>query len=111
MSHLNSEKYHTQINIEGNCNYAFIVILKDADFTKRNELEHSLRKNGIEFRRGLSGGGNQVRQPFYRSLYKQIKNDLKNTDHVHSYSWYIGNYPSLSRESIDRLLQILNTAI
>ena len=107
MSHLNSEKYHSQINIEGNCNYAFIVILKDADFTKRNELEHSLRKNGIEFRRGLSGGGNQMRQPFFKSIYSDFSN-FPNIEHIHNFSWYIGNYPGLERKKIDFLLETLN---
>jgi CDP-6-deoxy-D-xylo-4-hexulose-3-dehydrase len=111
LSKLDSSKYHTELDTEGQCNYAFIVIMKEPSMDNRDHIERTLKASGIEFRRGLSGGGNQVRQPFYRSLYKQIKNDLKNTDHVHSYSWYIGNYPSLGRESIDRLLQILNTAI
>lgn len=72
MSKLDPNKYHTDINIEGNCNYAFIVILKDNDFDKRNDLENKLRENRIEFRRGLSGGGNQMRQPFFKSLYNNF---------------------------------------
>jgi CDP-6-deoxy-D-xylo-4-hexulose-3-dehydrase len=107
MANLNSSKYHTEINIEGNCNYAFIVVLRDADFDKRNQLEDGMKNNGIEFRRGLSGGGNQMRQPFFKSIYHDFSN-FPNIEHIHNFSWYIGNYPGLEREKIDFLLQILN---
>ena len=107
MSKLDKEKYHTNINIDGNCNYAFIVILKNSDFSERNELERKLRNNGIEFRRGLSGGGNQMRQPFFKTIYNDFSN-FENIEHIHNFSWYIGNYPGLLRDKIDFLLEILN---
>lgn len=107
MANLDKEKYHTEINIEGNCNYAFIVMLKEADFTKRNVLEQKLRDTGIEFRRGLSGGGNQMRQPFFKSVYTDFS-DFPVIEHIHNFSWYIGNYPGLEREKIDFLLNVLN---
>ena len=107
ISKLNSNKYHTEIDTEGNCNYAFIVILKEANFEKRNWLENILRDNGIEFRRGLSGGGNQMRQPFFKSIYNDFS-DYPNIEHIHNFSWYIGNYPGLERNKIDHLLKVLN---
>jgi CDP-6-deoxy-D-xylo-4-hexulose-3-dehydrase len=107
ISNLNCEKYHTALDTEGNCNYAFIVILKDADFTKRNEIEKKLKNSGIEFRRGLSGGGNQMRQPFFKSTYNDFS-DFPNIEHVHNFSWYIGNYPGLEKEKIIKLLEVLN---
>jgi CDP-6-deoxy-D-xylo-4-hexulose-3-dehydrase len=107
MSKLDSEKYHTNINIEGNCNYAFIVILKESSFDKRNDLENKLKENKIEFRRGLSGGGNQMRQPFFKTIYTEFEN-FSNIEHIHNFSWYIGNYPGLEREKIDKLIEVLN---
>ena len=107
ISNLNTEKYHVALDTEGNCNYAFIVILKDADFAKRNDLEKKLRNNGIEFRRGLSGGGNQMRQPFFKSTYSDFSN-YPNIEHIHNFSWYIGNYPGLEQEKILKLLEVLN---
>ncbi len=107
MANLDKEKFYTNINTNGNCNYAFIVILKEADFNKRNELEKKLRNNGIEFRRGLSGGGNQMRQPFFKSVYNDFSN-FEVIEHIHNFSWYIGNYPGLEREKIAKLLDILN---
>jgi CDP-6-deoxy-D-xylo-4-hexulose-3-dehydrase len=107
ISNLNPDKYHIAINTEGNCNYAFIVILKDNDIDQRNELENKLKENGIEFRRGLSGGGNQMRQPFFKSVYKDFSN-YPNIEHIHNFSWYIGNYPGLEKEKIIKLLEVLN---
>ena len=107
ISKLDSSKYYTDLNIEGNCNYAFIVIMKDNDFSKRDEIENKLKSNGIEFRRGLSGGGNQMRQPFFKSIYSDFSN-YPNIEHIHNFSWYIGNYPGLEKEKIDFVLQVLN---
>jgi CDP-6-deoxy-D-xylo-4-hexulose-3-dehydrase len=107
MSKLDSKKYITDINLKGQCNYAFIVILKEPSFEKRNHLEATLKKEGIEFRRGLSGGGNQMRQPFMKQFNYNF-NNYPNIEHVHNFGWYIGNYPSLPQEKIDTLINILN---
>jgi CDP-6-deoxy-D-xylo-4-hexulose-3-dehydrase len=107
ISNLNPEKYHIALNTDGNSNYAFIVILKDSDMQKRDILEYKLRDNGIEFRRGLSGGGNQMRQPFFKSLFNDFSN-FPVIEHIHNYSWYIGNYPGLEKEKIYKLLDVLN---
>lgn len=108
IDNIDSEKYITDLDIEGQCNYAFIVILKDKSFEKRNKVEEILRLNGIEFRRGLSGGGNQMRQPYFKNENINF-DDFNNIEHVHNFSWYIGNYPSLEREKISRLIEILNS--
>jgi CDP-6-deoxy-D-xylo-4-hexulose-3-dehydrase len=105
---LDSNKYITDLEVEGQCNYAFIIILKEPSFEMRDKLESTLSQNGIEFRRGLSGGGNQLRQPYFKKHYNINHNDFKNVDHVHHFGWYVGNYPSLETEKIDTLLKILN---
>jgi len=107
ISNLDPEKYHVALDTEGNCNYAFIVILNEANFSMRNALESKLKENGIEFRRGLSGGGNQMRQPFFKSIYTDFS-DFPNIEHVHNFSWYIGNYPGLEKDKINKLLEVLN---
>lgn len=110
IKNLNPEVYHTDLEIEGQCNYAFIVILKNPSMQNRDYLEQLLRSSGIEFRRGLSGGGNQMKQPYFKKYYTVDHSKFPNVNHVHDYSWYIGNYPSLDRAKIDSLLKILNTA-
>ena len=108
IEHLDSNKYITDIEMEGQCNYAFIIILKEGSFELRDKVETTLKEKGIEFRRGLSGGGNQLRQPYFKKHYNINYDDFKNMDHVHHFSWYVGNYPTLEREKIDTLLNTLN---
>ena len=107
MDNVDSEKYHTDFEMDGQCNYAFIVIMKDSDFDLRDRIEIAMDDGGIEFRRGLSGGGNQMRQPYFKNHNINFE-EFPNIDHVHNFSWYIGNYPSLEREKIDNLIRLLN---
>jgi len=107
ISNLNTEKYITELKTAGQCNYAFIVIMREALFEKRDQIEAILREKGIEFRRGLSGGGNQMRQPFMAQFNYDL-DKYPNIEHIHNFSWYIGNYPSLPQEKIDYLLEVLN---
>jgi CDP-6-deoxy-D-xylo-4-hexulose-3-dehydrase len=107
ISNLNAEKYITELRTAGQCNYAFIVIMRDTSFEKRSQIETTLREKGIEFRRGLSGGGNQMRQPFMTQFNYDLSK-YPNIEHIHNFSWYIGNYPTLSQEKIDYLLSVLN---
>ena len=68
-----------------------------------------LRAQGVEFRRGTSGGGNQVRQPYLRKrLGPDAWKAFPNADHVHFFAMYIGNYPTLERDKIMRLCALLN---
>ena len=103
---LNPEKFQVDFKTEGNSNYAFTLILNDADFLARDKVESGLRSQGIEFRRGLSGGGNQLRQPYLRRLSNMPDpKSLPNVDHVHHFGWYIGNYPGLE-EGIFRTITL-----
>ena len=110
VENLNSEKFYTDFEMDGQSNYAFIVILKEADFKLRDKIENIMNENGIEFRRGLSGGGNQLRQPFFKNQIKEheLYENFSNIEHIHNFSWYIGNYPTLEIEKIDNLLGLLN---
>lgn len=108
ISKLNPEKFITNIEMEGQCNYAFIVVLRENSFVMRDKLESILKENGIEFRRGLSGGGNQLRQPYFKKNCNINHDNFKNMEHVHNFGWYIGNYPSLEKNKIDFLIETLN---
>ena len=108
MSKLDYSKYITDLELEGQCNYAFTVILKDPSYATRINVELRLKEAGIEFRRGMSGGGNQLRQPYIKKHFNINYDDFKVVDHVHNFSWYIGNYPGLQRDKIDTLLNVLN---
>ena len=106
---LDQSKYKTDFQIEGSCNYAFPIILKTKNLKSRNYFEKTLSKNKIEFRRGSSGGGNQLRQPYLQKFVKNVNfNNFKEVEHVHFFGYYIGNYPQLSKEKIKKICNILN---
>jgi L-2-hydroxyglutarate oxidase LhgO len=64
-----------------------------------NEAEHiDLVKL---YERGLSGGGNQLRQPYLRDKEKYpLPESPPNVVHVHNYGWYLGNYSELGSDSL-----------
>ena len=57
---------------------------------------------------GLSGGGNELRQPYLRRQFGDLFGNFPVTDHVHFYGCYIGNYPTLDRDKIHKVCSILN---
>ena len=110
LSGLDRKKFFVDFDTEGNSNYAFTLILNDKDFVTRDRVESCLHKNGIEFRRGLSGGGNQLRQPYLKKILGDIYEEFPVTDHCHHFGWYVGNYPELPKENIPILTELLNKA-
>jgi len=109
LKNLDPEIYQTDYEVAGSCNYALTLILKRADPVLRDAVVEILRRHRVEFRRGTSGGGNQLRQPYLREVAGQ--GDLSrfpNVEHVHFYGFYIGNYPELDREKILKLCSLLN---
>jgi CDP-6-deoxy-D-xylo-4-hexulose-3-dehydrase len=109
LSVINPEVFRTDFKIEGSSNYAFTLVLNKGDMTIRNLVESRLLEAGIEFRRGLSGGGNQLRQPYLRkSNGMQSPESVPVADHVHHYAWYIGNYPELELAKIEYLGSVLD---
>ena len=109
LDHLDPGKYRTDFEVEGSCNYAFTLIIKKPDPAFRDRLEHALREAKVEFRRGTSGGGNQLRQPYVRKLLgDRAYENYPKVDHVHFYGYYIGNYPELEQSKIVALCAMLN---
>jgi len=109
LKHLDPKRYRVDFATEGSVNYAFTLILKEADPVFAQSVMNALREARVEFRRGLSGGGNQLRQPYikpYVGEEEYIK--YPNVDHAHFYGFYIGNYPTLPKEKILGLCELLN---
>jgi CDP-4-dehydro-6-deoxyglucose reductase, E1 len=103
-------KYRTDFKVEGSSNYAFNLVLRQADAELAQRLMSRMREAGVEFRRGSAGGGNQLRQPYLKGIvpdghYRQFPE----TDHIHFYGFYVGNFPDLRDEEIDTLCKILNS--
>ena len=109
LKNLNNKFYYTDFDLDGCSNYAFPLILKSKSFKNRNLLENEMKKSKIEFRRGNAGGGNQIRQPFLKNIKKNINlKKFKNVDHVHFFGYYIGNFPTLKKNKIKKICNLLN---
>ena len=109
LSKINDKKYKTDFYLDGCSNYAFNLILQEPDDIFVNKLMNKMKNNGIEFRRGSAGGGNQVRQPYLKNFVTENHwLDFPNTEHVHFYGFYIGNFPDLKKDEIDTICSTLN---
>ena len=110
LENLDSDKFQTDFELAGSCNYAFNLILKKPDHDLCNRVMNRLREANVEFRRGSAGGGNQLRQPYLSGVIR--KDEHKNypvVEHVHFFGFYIGNYPGLTEERIKILCDLLNS--
>ena len=109
LDHLNPQVYRTDFATAGCSNYALTLILREPDSELMERIQKTLRKVGVEFRRGTAGGGNQLRQPYLQKIVgPDAYKSFPETDHVHFFGMYIGNYPSLERRKILQLCTLLN---
>lgn len=110
LQNLDPGKFQTDFETAGSCNYAFTLILRRPDPALCENVMAALREHRVEFRRGTSGGGNQLRQPYIKKILEQdIAPRYPRADHVHFFGFYIGNYPGLEREKILALCSLLNS--
>lgn len=111
LRHLNDKRFRTDFELTGSCNYAFNVILNQPDSALGNRIEETLNEAGVEYRRGSSGGGNQMRQPYLSGIVESGEwENYPQVEHVHFFGWYIGNFPGLEQQSILHLCGLLNNA-
>tara|TARA_Y100001937_G_scaffold29497_1_gene42496 strand:- start:1031 stop:2200 length:1170 start_codon:yes stop_codon:yes gene_type:complete len=109
LSLLKKDIYKTDFKTEGSSNYAFNCILKEPDNYLMKKIMNRMDEKGIEYRRGSAGGGNQLRQPYLKSIMPDKHwEKFPNTEHVHFYGFYVGNYPSLKQSDIINLTHELN---
>jgi CDP-6-deoxy-D-xylo-4-hexulose-3-dehydrase len=109
LKNLDPGKYQTDFATQGSCNYAFTLILKDADPDLCRRVMQAMNQCQVEFRRGTSGGGNQLRQPYLKEYLAKLNlADFPHVEHVHFYGFYLGNYPDLEEDKIHKLCAILN---
>ena len=106
---IDSNIYRTDFKLEGCSNYAFNLVLKNADQNLVEKLMQKMREAGIEFRRGSAGGGNQIRQPYLSGIVPPEHHlAFPEVEHIHFFGFYIGNFPDLSFDEIDSICSVLN---
>ena len=110
LGNLDPEKYRTDFDTEGSCNYALTLVLRCPDPVLCKNVMQAMREHGVEYRRGTAGGGNQLRQPYLKEFVDEREyENYPNVDHVHFYGFYIGNYPDLEKSKILDLCSLLNS--
>lgn len=111
LSGIDPRRYRTDYKTEGSSNYAFNLVLKEPDMRFVASLMGKMRDAGVEFRRGSAGGGNQLRQPYLKGIVKDgYYREFPETEHIHFYGFYIGNFPDLKAAEVAELCGILNAA-
>jgi CDP-6-deoxy-D-xylo-4-hexulose-3-dehydrase len=114
LDNLDKNKYIVEFDLEGNSNFALPLIMKP-NYTDRLSINDDfsgvcdiLDLNGVEYRLGTSGGGNQSLQPYLEKYEYKVVGELTNVNYVHSNSLYIGNHTDLNDEQIINLCKMLN---
>ena len=111
LNKINPNRFYTNFKVEGSSNYAFNLILKKPDYDFVLRLMQRMDKFGIEYRRGSAGGGNQTRQPYLKGMIpKDYHMNFPETEHIHFFGFYIGNFPNLKDEEVDEICNVLNSA-
>lgn len=106
---LHAGKYRVEYRVDGSCNYALPLILREPDDALSGRVLKLLDECGVEYRCGTAGGGNQLRQPYAKQRWgRDFHKQFPNAEHVHCYGLYIGNYPGLEAWKIEALCEGLN---
>jgi CDP-6-deoxy-D-xylo-4-hexulose-3-dehydrase len=108
---IDPEKYRTDFKLEGCSNYAFNLVLLRPDTALVERVMRHMRESGVEYRRGSAGGGNQLRQPYLKGIIPgDYHRQFPETEHIHFYGFYIGNFPDLQEAEVDEICSIVNSA-
>jgi CDP-6-deoxy-D-xylo-4-hexulose-3-dehydrase len=114
LDNLDKNKFIVEFDLEGNSNFALPLIMKP-NYVDRLSINDDfsgvcdvLNLNGVEYRLGTSGGGNQSLQPYLEKYEYRVVGELTNVNYVHSNSLYIGNHTDLNDEQIINLCKMLN---
>tara|TARA_B100000767_G_scaffold273385_1_gene303333 strand:- start:2901 stop:4076 length:1176 start_codon:yes stop_codon:yes gene_type:complete len=104
---LREDIFFKDFDLNGSSNYGLHLILKSKKSKIFKKILNLLDKKFIEYR--LGSLGNQLRQPYLKKIKQSSSfKSLKNTEHMHFFSVYIGNHQFLEKEKIINLCEGLN---
>ena len=107
LNHLRGDIFFKDFKLKGASNYGLHLILRKKNSSLFKKVLKILDRNLIEYR--LGSLGNQIRQPYLRKFKKKsYLRSLKNTEHMHFYSVYIGNHQALDKNRIIKLCNNLD---
>jgi len=107
LDNLDSGKYQTKFQREGNSNFALPLVIERSDKELFDNVCVLLDECDVEYRVGTAGGGNQAKQP-YLEKYTFYADNLDNIDYIHEFGLYVGNHPELDTQEIINLCKGLN---
>jgi CDP-6-deoxy-D-xylo-4-hexulose-3-dehydrase len=85
-----------------------LTVRENAGFTK-NDIVKYLEENKITTR--MLFAGNIIRHPCFKNINYRIFGELKNTDRIMNYTFWIGLYPGLTNEMISYILTVFDEFI
>ena len=107
LNHLDSDKDHTDYDVEGNSNFALPLMLVNTS-DSLDKVCRVLEEEEVEYRLGTAGGGNQYHQPYLEKYYHRKVGELIEADYIHYNALYIGNHTELTKDQIINLCKKLN---
>lgn len=108
VDNLDGELFYKDYNSVGISSFALPIVL---NYNSRINLKivcNLLDSEGIEYRIGTIGGGNQTIQPYLNKFNFRIFENLTNTEYIHFNGLYIGNHNEVSEFDIINLVKKLN---
>ena len=86
--------------MEGSCNYAFTLVLREPDVVLRDRIMTTLRSqrssSGAARRAAAISCGSHISATLVIGCVAAVSA----LDHVHFFGFYIGNYPTLEQDKI-----------
>jgi len=108
LSNLDSNRFITLFNTEGNSNFALPLMMQDTTRAKLKDVCKILEEEGVEYRLGTAGGGNQARQPYLKKFPYKVVGNLTHSDYIHDNALYVGNHPELTKDQIINICKKIN---
>ena len=108
LNNLDPNKFITGFKTQGSSNFALPLVMQGFNRDKLKDVCNILENEGVEYRLGTAGGGNQARQPYLNKFDHRISGVLAQANYIHDNALYIGNHTDLNKEQIINLCKKLN---
>jgi CDP-6-deoxy-D-xylo-4-hexulose-3-dehydrase len=108
LDNLDSSVFIKSFNTHGSSNFALPLIMQGATCSKLKDVCKILEEEGVEYRLGTAGGGNQARQPYLKKFPHKIVGTLAHSDYIHDNALYVGNHIDLTKDQIINICKKIN---